>query len=968
MPPKAPQGLTLASFLPAGLKSEPEQPATSYSGPRGPPRCRCEGPFDLCYRYPANTPNAACKPTWDRLLAPFQFKGREWTIVELRALWPHTVQALNERLMKGRMERTLKEDLQDDLQVLIDLIQHSCKPHPRPPRAGMKTLIVQGRILAEAIAQDALFQLDPEPAAAASSSDASAAAGSRPDLVELINRLREHHGNSLLGPALHVLRTLGNTAVHLDRDSARLTDAEIGDAAAVCCRLVVHVVDAYMHMCANLHRHDETQSPAAPPAVIAPSASALGSASVGSGSAARVANHALGRTGSGRSATGPGMAGAAAAAAHRVSGGGNALGHSDEDGEDDIVYSVGGGRRHSASGGGRSHGGSMDGGGAGGRVPYSLVPPDWAAGAFGFGATAVSAADAALDAAHSPGRGGATAGSRSWWPAMGPADAAAAAVAAAPAAPSSPQLPNPINMLRRPAAADMAAAAHEAAAGAAHYSPYAAAPALPPAEPQLAASVTDWLDAFSLGPPGSGAAPAVGTGRRSDSGGGGSSGGGSFARVSGGNGSAHPMAPYVVPSATFTAGGPGGSPHLTYANGAAGSADAWAASNAAQAARAYYHTPPGPGAPPAGSSPTRRSPLTLMPDPSQALGAGHVGLPHSHGHLAAQLAPARGASPPPVPFAIPRPMPGSGSSPPRHAHETAQPHAPGVQAAAVAAGSGAVAAMPPAEASKRLLQLCATAQAPPSAKVLQLLAAGATLAVTDKSGMNALHMACYWCHAEAAGLLLGGAAAAGGRAAAGGSGSGMSASSAAAAAAADREGRTPLWVASQRGHVELVQLLLSRAGGEGGVDVNAANSSGVTPLRVAAAQGHADVVAALLAAGAAPDLADKDAFTPLYVACARSHLEVVRLLLAAGAPADSNSFQSALTPLNSVGRCDKGGRTPLWAALHPGGSAKAEACPERRSAVVRALLAAGADVHLLPDVRDRDYCWQVLAQSIAAGE
>ena len=41
--------------------------------------------------------------------------------------------------------------------------------------------------------------------------------------------------------------------------SARLTDAEIGDAAAVCCRLVVHVVDAYMHMCANLHRHDETQ-------------------------------------------------------------------------------------------------------------------------------------------------------------------------------------------------------------------------------------------------------------------------------------------------------------------------------------------------------------------------------------------------------------------------------------------------------------------------------------------------------------------------------------------------------------------------------------------------------------------------------------------------------------------------------------------------------------------------------------
>ncbi|KAG2435661.1 hypothetical protein HXX76_006863 [Chlamydomonas incerta] len=852
--------------------------------------------------------------------------------------------------MKGRMERTLKEDLQDDLQVLIDLIQHSCKPHPRPPRAGMKTLIVQGRILAEAIAQDALFQLDPEPAAASD----PAAAASRPDLVELINRLREHHGNSLLSPALHVLRTLGNTAVHLDRDSARLTDAEIGDAAAVCCRLVVHVVDAYMHMCANLHKHDETEEALAQPlqeAPVAPlpapnvllrprdqslaaptvsSTPASANGSIGSGSAPRVANHALGRAaGSGRSATGPGMA-AAPAAARRVSGSGNALGHSDEDGEDDIVYSAGGGRRYSAGGGGgRSHGGSTDGGGPGGRVPYSLVPPDWAGSAPVFGASSVSAADAALDAAQCPSRAGAAAGSRNWWPAMDPTDAAAAAVSATPV----------VNMLRRPAAADMAAAAADAAAGAVPYSTYMEV--APAAAPQQAASVTDWLEAFSLGSaPTTGAAPAMATGRGSDSGGGGAA----------GNVGAHPTAPYVVPPAAFAA---GGSPHPPYVHGVAASADSWGTSSAAQAARAYYHTPaqPGPGAPLAGGSPTRRSPLTLTTDPHHFLGG--VGSAHAHSSHAAPPAPARGASPPPVPFAIPRPMPGSGTSPPRHPCDPAEPQSqtPGAAASGSGGGAGAGTSMAPAEASKRLLQLCATAQAPSAAKVLQLLAAGATLAVTDKSGMNALHMACYWCHAEAAGLLLGRAPTAGGRATAGASGSASPA--AAAAAAADREGRTPLWVASQRGHVELVQLLLARAGVEGGVDVNAANSAAVTPLRVAAAQGHTEVVAALLAAGAAPDMADKDAFTPLYVACARSHLEVVRLLLAAGAPPD---------------RCDKGGRTPLWAALHPGGSAKAEACPERRSAVVRALLAAGADVHLLPDVRDRDYCWQVLAQSIAAGE
>lgn len=39
----------------------------------------------------------------------------------------------------------------------------------------------------------------------------------------------------------------------------RLTDAEIGDAAAICCRFVVLVIDAYMQMCANLHKHDETE-------------------------------------------------------------------------------------------------------------------------------------------------------------------------------------------------------------------------------------------------------------------------------------------------------------------------------------------------------------------------------------------------------------------------------------------------------------------------------------------------------------------------------------------------------------------------------------------------------------------------------------------------------------------------------------------------------------------------------------
>ncbi len=54
-----------------------------------------------------------------------------------------------------------------------------------------------------------------------------------------------------------------------------------------------------------------------------------------------------------------------------------------------------------------------------------------------------------------------------------------------------------------------------------------------------------------------------------------------------------------------------------------------------------------------------------------------------------------------------------------------------------------------------------------------------------------------------------------------------------------------LHVACDRGHLKLVQLLLSAA-----ADPNAAAADGSTPLHVAAAVDNADVVRLLLAAGA----------------------------------------------------------------------------------------------------------------------
>lgn len=100
-------------------------------------RCRCED-LQLCYRYPGA--KAACKAAWDVILGPFAIKGREWSIAELRELWPYVIAGITDRIQKGRSERTLREDTADDLQVFLDLIKYSCEPHPRPPKAGKQTL------------------------------------------------------------------------------------------------------------------------------------------------------------------------------------------------------------------------------------------------------------------------------------------------------------------------------------------------------------------------------------------------------------------------------------------------------------------------------------------------------------------------------------------------------------------------------------------------------------------------------------------------------------------------------------------------------------------------------------------------------------------------------------------------------------------------------------------------------------
>ncbi|KAF0684906.1 Aste57867_23150 [Aphanomyces stellatus] len=163
-----------------------------------------------------------------------------------------------------------------------------------------------------------------------------------------------------------------------------------------------------------------------------------------------------------------------------------------------------------------------------------------------------------------------------------------------------------------------------------------------------------------------------------------------------------------------------------------------------------------------------------------------------------------------------------------------------------------------------------------------------------------------------------------------------------------KDGATPLFLAAERGHHGIVDLLLSE-----NADPNLATSEGYTPLSIACATQQLNIIQELLDADADVNMQPEDGASPLYTAAKLGHADVVRLLLRTAHVDVNLARYDGATPLFTA--CKHGNvqvvqllveKADVNMALLTGVTPLAIAAAYGRLDIVQLLLTKGADAHV----------------------
>ncbi|XP_063408745.1 uncharacterized protein LOC134692224 [Mytilus trossulus] len=127
-------------------------------------------------------------------------------------------------------------------------------------------------------------------------------------------------------------------------------------------------------------------------------------------------------------------------------------------------------------------------------------------------------------------------------------------------------------------------------------------------------------------------------------------------------------------------------------------------------------------------------------------------------------------------------------------------------------------------------------------------------------------------------------------------------------------GASPLFIACQNNHIDVVKILLDRK-----ADFNKCVNSGVSPLYAACFKNHLEVVTILLDRKADINKCDDSGASPLYISCQKNHLKIVKIFLDRKA---------------DINKCVISGESPLYIA-----------CQKNHLEIVKILLDRKADIN-----------------------